>query len=163
MFFSGFLLSFVLTWLALNIAVNIINIWWVRYHYSHDRITIVWSLWHHQQWIVTSSAKHNQASEARGRCVKLFFSYSFMDSLCHVRNKIMYVLSWRTVSALTRVLFWYLFPLLLCNSGNKHQNNPLVSAEMICHSSTYIILCIFSDVIKPSECVVALGSINWSL
>ena len=45
----------------------------------------------------------------------------------------MYVLSWRTVSVLTRVLFWYLLI-------NKHQNNPLVSAETIRHSSTYIIL-----------------------
>ena len=26
------------------------------------------------------------------------------------------------------------------NSGNKHQYNPLVSAETVCHSSTYIIL-----------------------
>ena len=52
----------------------------------------------------------------------------------------MYVLLWRTVSALTRVLFWYLFPSLFRNSGNKHQNNPLVSAETIRHSSTYIIL-----------------------
>ena len=63
-----------------------------------------------------------------------------MDTLCRVRNKIMYVLSWRTVSALTRVLFWYLFPSLLRNSGNKHQNNPLMSAETIHHSSTCIIL-----------------------
>ena len=63
-----------------------------------------------------------------------------MHSLCHVRNKIMYVLSWRTVSALTRVLFWYSFPSLLHNLGNKHQNNPLVSAETVRHSSTYIIL-----------------------
>ena len=39
-----------------------------------------------------------------------------------------------------RVLFWYLFPSLLRNSGNKHQNNPLVSAKTIRHSSTYIIL-----------------------
>ena len=52
----------------------------------------------------------------------------------------MYVLSWRTVSALTRVLLWYLFPSLLRNSVNKHQNNPLVSAETVRHSSTYIIL-----------------------
>ena len=63
------------------------------------------------------------------------FLSSFMSSLCRVRNKIMYVLSWQTVYALTRVLFWCLFPSLLRNSGNKHQNNPLVS-----HSSTYIIL-----------------------
>ena len=41
------------------------------------------------------------------------FLASFIDSLCRVRNKIMYVLLWRTVYALTRVL--------LCNSGNKHQ------------------------------------------
>ena len=52
----------------------------------------------------------------------------------------MYVLSWRTISALTRVLFWCLFPSLLHNSGNKHQNNPLVSAETVRHESTYIIL-----------------------
>ena len=30
------------------------------------------------------------------------------------------------------------------NSGNKHQNNTLVSAETVRHSSTYIILCRFS-------------------
>ena len=38
------------------------------------------------------------------------------------------------------MLFWYLFPSLLRNSGNKHQNNTLVSAETVRHSSTYIIL-----------------------
>ena len=42
--------------------------------------------------------------------------------------KLMYVLLWRTVYALAWVLFWCLFPSLLRNSGNKHQNNPLVSA-----------------------------------
>ena len=52
----------------------------------------------------------------------------------------MYVLLWRTVSALTRVLFWYLSPSLLRNSGNKHQNNYLVGAETIRHSSAYIIV-----------------------
>ena len=51
----------------------------------------------------------------------------------------MYALKWRTVSALTRGLFWCLFPSLLCNSGNKHQNNTRVSAETVCHGSTYII------------------------
>ena len=52
----------------------------------------------------------------------------------------MYVLSWRTVSALTRVLLWCLFPLLLRNSGNKHQYNPLMSAGTVRHSSTYFSL-----------------------
>ena len=52
----------------------------------------------------------------------------------------MYVLEWRTVSALTRVLFWCLFPELRSNEGNKHQNNTRVSAETVHHESTYIIL-----------------------
>ena len=81
-----------------------------------------------------------QASETWGRCVKIVVLSSFMEPLCRVRNKIMYVLSRWTVSALTRVLIWCLFPSLLRNSGNKHQNNPLVSAETVRHSSTYIIL-----------------------
>ena len=81
-----------------------------------------------------------------------------MDSLCRVRNKIMYVLSWRTVSVHTRVLFWYFFPSLLRNSGNKHQNNPVVSAETVRHSSTYIILYIMSY-IGPSAVVSEAFSI----
>ena len=64
-----------------------------------------------------------------------------MDLFCHVRNKVVYVLWWWTVSALTGVSEWCLFPLLLCNSGNKHQNNPLASTETVHHSGTYIILC----------------------
>ena len=42
---------------AMNIAVNKIDIYWVRYHYSRDCVTIVWSLWGHQQSIATSSAQ----------------------------------------------------------------------------------------------------------
>ena len=72
------------------------------------------------------------------------FLSSLLDSLCHVGNKMMYVLEWQTVSALTWVLFWCLFPPMLRNSG-KYQNNPFVSAEPVCHSSTYIILYIFGS------------------
>ena len=71
-------------------------------------------LWRHQQ-------NENWASETRGRCVKIVIFISFINSLCHVRNKIMYVLLWQTVSALSPVLFWCLFPSLFRNSGNKHQ------------------------------------------
>ena len=78
-------------------------------------------LWRHRQNI-------RRTSEPLGWCVKILVLASFMGSLCRVRNKIMYVLLWRTVYVLTRVLFWCLFPSLLRNSGNKHQNNPLVSA-----------------------------------
>ena len=37
---------------VVNITVNNIDI---RYHYSRDRVTIVWSLWRHQQSILASS------------------------------------------------------------------------------------------------------------
>ena len=44
-----------------------------------------------------------------------------MDSLYHVKNEIVYVLSWWIVYALTEVLFCCLFRSLLRNPGNKHQ------------------------------------------
>ena len=99
---------------------------------------ISFSTWsrHNCLVIVTSSALDcdvisrtwiEQVSHGDGVWRSSFLS-SFMGSLCRVGNKIMYVLSWQTVYALTRVLFWCLFPSLLRNSGNKHQNNPLVSA-----------------------------------
>ena len=50
----------------------------------------------------------------------------------------MHVRWYRTVPVLIRVLFLFVFP-----SGNKHQNNPLVSAETIRHSNTYIILYLY--------------------
>ena len=52
----------------------------------------------------------------------------------------MYVLEWRTVSALTRGLFLCLFPELRSKEGNKHKNNTRVGAETVRHESTYIIL-----------------------
>ena len=55
-------------------------------------------------------------------------------------QRIMYVLSWWTVSAPTRGLFWYLFPSLQSNEGNKHQNNIQMSAETVHHESTHNIL-----------------------
>ena len=100
-------------------------------------------LWCHLQ-------NENRANETQGRCVKIMFLSSFMDSVCRIRNKIMYVILWLTVFALTRVLFWYLFPSLLRNSGNKHQNNRLVNAETVRHSSAYIILYLLTPCNKLS-------------
>ena len=60
------------------------------------------------------------------------------------KNEIMYILLWWAVYAITQLLFWCLFPSLR-NSGNKHQNNPLVNAYTVCHLSTYIILHNFMD------------------
>ena len=51
----------------------------------------------------------------------------------------MYVLEWRTVSALTRGLFWCLYPELRSNEGNKYQYNTRVSAEKVRYESAYII------------------------
>ena len=54
--------------------------------------------------------------------------------------RMLYVLEWRTVSALMRRLFWCLFPELRSNEWNKRQYNTGVSAETARHESTYIIL-----------------------
>ena len=67
-------------------------------------------LWRHQQ-------NENQWYTGMIWKYRRFFS-TFIDSLYRVRNKITYVLSWRAVSALTRMLFWCLFPSLLRNSEN---------------------------------------------
>ena len=83
-------------------------------------------LWHHQK-------NGNRAGETRGRYVKIVVSSSFMDSLCHVRNKALYILLWRTVSVLTRVL-------VASQLGKYTKVTPLVSTETVRHSSTYIIL-----------------------
>ena len=66
---------------------------------------------------------------AAGKCIKwsakiFFFYYRKTRNL----KRIMYVLAWRTVYALTRGLFWCLFPELRSNEGNKHQNNTRVNA-----------------------------------
>ena len=57
-----------------------------------------------------------------------------------ITYRIMYVLAWQTVYALTRGLFWCLFPELRSNEGNKYQNNTRVSTWTVRHKSTYIIL-----------------------
>ena len=90
-------------------------------------------LWRHQQ-------NDNRAGETRGRCVKIvvfIVIYGFVMS-CKKWNNVYTLVT--NCSVLTRVLFGVLFPSLLRNSGNKHQNNPLVSVETVRHSSAYIIL-----------------------
>ena len=77
---------------------------------SGDCDAIVKRFWLHQQNV-------NRVSESGERCENIVVSSSFMDPLCRVRNKIFYVVTWRTVYALTRVLFWCLFPSLLRNTG----------------------------------------------
>ena len=112
-------------------------------------------LWRHQQ-------NENWASETQGWRVKIvvFINIYGFVMLCKKWNKIMYVLSWQTVSALTQVLFWCLFPLLLCNLGNNHQNNPLVSAETVRHWSTHSILWCFSVCFIWNGCSKILNGIS---
>ena len=52
----------------------------------------------------------------------------------------MYVLEWRTVYALTKGLFWCLFPELRSIKGNKQHDSTRVSAQTVHHESTYISL-----------------------
>ena len=73
------------------------------------------------------------------QCMMVVFLSSIISPLYSANDKIMYVHLWQTVSALAQVLFWCLFPALLCNAGNKHQNNPLMRADTVHHSGLYII------------------------
>ena len=101
---------------AVNITANKIDIWRVRCYYS----LLTWSR-HNCLVIVTSSAidcdviRSTKTEQMRhgDDVLRSPFLSSFMNSLCRVRNKRIYVFSWRTVSALTRGLFWYWFPPLL--------------------------------------------------
>ena len=56
-------------------------------------------LWRHQQ-------NENRASETLGRCEKIVSFIVIYEFVMSCKNNFMYVLPWRTVSALTRVLFW---------------------------------------------------------
>ena len=80
----------------------------------------------------------------------------------------MYVLEWRIVSALTRGLFWCLFPELRSNEENKYQNNTRVSAETVRRENTYIILFVarhyesindykIDELYTSSPCLTRLG------
>ena len=63
-------LIMLLTRPVVNIAVNKIDILRVRYHFSRDRVTIVWSLWRHQQSIVTTSAERKSSEWDTGTMCK---------------------------------------------------------------------------------------------
>ena len=58
--------------------------------------------------------------------IKAGLGQCFLTLTCTIhifksKYRIMYVLAWRTVYALTRGLFWCLFPEKRSNEGNKHQ------------------------------------------
>ena len=67
--------------------MNNIDSYRVRYHYSHAYVTIVWSLWCHQQLIVMSSVERKGVRHWDNVCRSSVFFLSFMDSLCRVTNK----------------------------------------------------------------------------
>ena len=124
----------------LNITIHVIA--WCLSQVHCDLISN--RLWCHQQNLI-------RASETRDRCknnILFTFLLSFMDSLCRVRNKTMYVLSWRTTYTLTRVLFGCLFPSLPCHSRERINSSPL---DYIHHS-------IF-DNYRPRVTAISLASV----
>ena len=60
-----------------------------------------YQLWCHKQNVngagETPGKRKRCMSETRNRCARIIFLSSGIDSFCHVRNRIMYVLLWRTV------------------------------------------------------------------
>ena len=91
-----------------------------------------------------------QASETWGRCVKIVVLSSFMEPLCRVRNKIMYVLSRWTVSALTRVLIWCLFPSLRTRCFATREINTKITLSWA--------LKLFATRVQTLFCISSTGS-----
>ena len=89
-------------------------------------------LWRHQP-------SEDRASKTRGRCVNIvvFIVFYWFVMSCKKYNNVCTLVT-NCFCAHSSVMLC-LIPSLLRNSGNKHKNNPLVSAETVRHSSTYII------------------------
>ena len=94
-------------------------------------------LWRHQQNV-------NRASETRRRRVKIVVLSLFMDSSCRLRNKIIYALSWRTVYALTRVLFFGVYFHRCCTTRTINANITLSRAHKQFTTRVHVIFSMYS-------------------
>ena len=97
-------------------------------------------MWRHPQSIVKSSADRKPSEQDTWTlCKDGYFNviYGFVMS-CKNKNNVC-ILVTNCLCAHSSVILLFI-PSLPRNSGNILQNNPLVSAETVCHSSTYIIL-----------------------
>ena len=90
---------------------------WAQSHYRY--VCQIWKQSNQSILSYTVSHSHHSYGRLRGLPYETIIS-SFMDSLCRVRNKVIYVLLWWTVYAPTRVLLWCLFSSLLCHLGTNH-------------------------------------------
>ena len=93
----------------------------------------------------------NTASETQSRCVKIVILSSCMGPLCHVRNIIMYVLSWWSVYVLTECYFGVYFPICEATSEINIKIRLEWVHKWLRHSSTYINPCIQSSYISLFE------------
>ena len=108
-------------------------------------------LWRHQQ-------NENWACETRGQCVKIvvfIVIYGFVMS-CKKWNNVCTLVT-NCICAHSSVILVF-----ISRVANKHQNNTLMSAETVRHSSTYIILYIYMGQVKALRlsCYLVLLSID---
>ena len=110
---------------AVNIAVNKIDIWRVRCHLSRVHFTIVRSLWCHRQSSVTSSAKRKTSEwDTVMMCESPRF---YVCTL--VTNSFLCMYSCDELFMCSLECYFGVYFLLAAQlgTGNKHQNNILVS------------------------------------
>ena len=108
-----------ITQLAIDIAVNKIDIKRVRYHFSHACVSTIGSrnvLWRHQQWNMTLKEICKQNEQDKESICEDYLVIIARKN--RVRNKLKYVLVHRTVYS--RHYFGVLSA-LLWDMGNKHQ------------------------------------------
>ena len=81
----------------------------MRYHYLRDRVTIVWSLWRHQQQLWRHQQNENRASETGGRCINVvgfIVIYGFVMS-CKKLNDVCTIVT-NCFGAHSRVIFVFI-------------------------------------------------------
>ena len=94
-------------------------------------------------WRLQQNVK--RTSEAWRWCVKIvvfIVIYEFVLS-CKKWNNVFDLVTKYLCTHFYALLFWCVCPSLLRKSGNKHQNNPVVSTLTVRHSSKYIIRYVF--------------------
>ena len=95
---------------------------------SLARFTFYW--WRRNRLLMTSQWPDN-CDAIKWIVISNSLDIDFIHGDIHGRSckkyRIIYVLAWWTVYALTWVLFWCLFTELRSNEVNKHQNNTRVS------------------------------------
>ena len=136
----------ILTRLTVNMAVNKIAIWWIRYCFTRGRVTIVAP----RNAFVTSSATSPAERKPSEWDTGSMCRSPFHRHLCRcVRNKILYVLSWRTVYTPHRMLilkYGITYTSVKCSTTKKGRSDGIWGCLLVKQHIEYILYHSFTKI-----------------